>query len=351
MSSFAAPEDRSLSGAYAELERQRFPLEAGMIALSGEFADGRARRIVDRIAQALGRGAAVEAAIGPEERQLPKALEAILAAGARRGFLGEAIQHYLALLERSRDLRERLRAALAYPLFLLGFIGAILAFQVFVILPMMTTLLDGIRQTQIEFGTAVANAPTLLVRILQAAFGLVALCLLLTAVAGAALLQSARGRGVLRRIPHVGSLFWWQAVAEWLRLIALCVRNELPLPQAVRAAAPADVHPDLPAAAEAAAAAVDSGQSLAEAMRSAPLGSVDVAPILAWSESHAAASQGLEIAADLFEARARSAAVVLTTALPALLVALIVSLTLFAAVLATWPMIVLLNLLGALTSS
>jgi type II secretory pathway component PulF len=130
-------------------------------------------------------------------------------------------------------------------------------------------------------------------------------------------------RSVICRVPIVGPVWRWTALAEFCHLLGLLLESEVPLIEAVPMAGQAVVDADIQSAARAMADELAAGLSLARVMARRSLFPAGVHPIVAWAEDHHSLAETLHMLGEMFEARARSQASFASTVCTSLTVLII----------------------------
>ncbi|MFV2066934.1 MAG: type II secretion system F family protein [Pirellulales bacterium] len=242
------------------------PLQRGLELASADLS-GRLSRLTAGLAERLGQGQTLADALAAEQAPFPRLYRAIVEAGVRSGRLAAALEGLSSMLRRLIDLRRTTGLALLYPL-LIALLGwALFCFLVVVLIPQFVAI-D-------PFGAAV---PRWLIQIRATApvWGPLAPLALVTLLCGWWFL-SARSVVFLNRprswlwgwIPSAGRIRYWGAASTFADVLALLVEHEVPLADAVRLAAESSGDRRFGRAGEQVAAAIERGDDLGVASRSA----------------------------------------------------------------------------------
>lgn len=294
----SAEEQVALSGQLAALASAELPLGPGLRALAAEVPGRSLRKALIHLANR------VEAGMSPADAldatsSLPPHFRGAMQAGLKSGRLGLVLAQYAALQRQRLDLNRRVRAGLRYPA-ILGFTGVALA------LVFLFWITPEFAKVFADFDVDLPSATRTAIWIGSNGFaGFLGLAGLV--VAGALVLRLGGRQGWIgefwNSLPVLGPLWRFLDLAEFSRWMALLVEQEVPLPEALRLAAGGVRAHYLAAAACRAAARLEQGAPLAEALRSertfAPTLAVLVGPAAAGALAEAFGS-----AADLFAGRA-----------------------------------------------
>jgi general secretion pathway protein F len=296
-----------LGGQIAGLTSSSLPLPAGLRALTEELPRGRLRSVAGALARALEQGATLDAAIAAQGRALPPHLRGLVQAGVRTGRTGEILGRCAAYAQVGVDVRRRLWLSLAYPIIAVVFAGGLLLF-------ILTYLIGGFEQIFRDFGLRLSTLSVFLIElsgllrrsglVLAEGLGLlIAIGLVVLVILG-----PAAGRSAVNRLPLVGMVWRWTALAEFCHLLGLLLESELPLVEAVPMAGAGVGDGDIQAAARLMAVDLARGESFAEAIRRRPLFPEGLGQILAWAEQHQSLTEALHMLGSMFEGRARAQA-------------------------------------------
>ena len=243
------------------LTRAGLPLEEGLRLIAADMRPGKGRA-VSRLADELAAGVPPAEAVARLGGALPPLYGRLLEAGAASGDLPGVLLGLGRHLTLHQRLRQASARALAYP--------AVLTLAVVVVgLVIATQVLPPLRETFEEFGVPL---PWLTVAVLEVArwavpvLIVVGVLVVLWPTVWAAMKAAGRGRWwvehTLMRLPLVGPVVRYAAVARWLNAAAVAVRAGLDLPAGLRLANDATASPRLRPDGEALAGAVEAGRPL-----------------------------------------------------------------------------------------
>lgn len=303
-----AAEARELAEQLAGLSAAGLPLHSGLRAAAEELRDGSLRRALLDLAARLESGLPPEEAIEQAGDRLPGHLRGLVLAAAKSGRIGNVLGEFVSYASAGAALRRSLWMGLAYPLLLVAFLALVFGFATLVVVP-------GFKGIFQDFGVNLPSATMFLIHVSDAVLergsallGLTVGGVLVLWVAARFLLDPPTRRRLFCRIPLVGPLWRWTALAEFSHYLGLLVDSGLTLPRALPLAARGARDPDLEAACEQVAVQVAAGRSLSEALAwwgAIPRGLVT---LLQWSEGRQSLGEALHMAGSMFEARARSQA-------------------------------------------
>ncbi len=125
-----------------------------------------------------------------------------------------------------------------------------------------------------------------------------------------------RRRWILNRLPLFGALWRYSGLAEMACLLRILIASDVPLPEALRLTADGIGDADLTPGCRQAAARVESGTSLADAVRGLAQFDPTTRPMFAWGESHAALAEASDTIGQTAIGRVQLRAELLRTVLP-----------------------------------
>ncbi len=124
------------------LVRAGVPLERGLAGLSGDLP-GRFGKITAVLAERMQKGESLSAAMAEQPQIFPPVYRAMVEAGMRCGRLAPVLEGLAGSVDKLRDVRQTILAALLYPLGVVLMTLGLFAFLVMVVLPTMPQLYDG----------------------------------------------------------------------------------------------------------------------------------------------------------------------------------------------------------------
>ncbi len=304
-------EATELAGRVAELGKAGVPLAPGLRAAAAELPDSRLAAALKRIAASLDRGQSLDQALGNERRALPRHLQALVAAGIRTGNLGQTLEEFVEFRQTSADIRRSVWLALAYPALVTALLLGVIVFLSVYVIPAFARIFRDFRSDLPTITRAVIAVSSVVLPILGYA-------LITSAFAAVLLVVIGRRRRwwILNRIPLFGALWRYSGLAEMACLLRMLISSDLPLPEALRLTADGIGDANLASGCRQAAAGVESGTSLADAVRGLPQFVPSTRPLLAWGEAHSALPEAVETVGQMAIERVRFRADMLRTIVP-----------------------------------
>jgi len=257
------------------LRERDLDLAAGSAAAASLGDDGQAgaadqATVLDLVIAALRDGQPVSLALARAPQVFDALFIAMVAAGERTGQLATTLAHHGDYLAWSGALASRLKAALVYPLMLLGAGGAVVMFLLLYVLPRFAGVFDGLGRDiptasrwLIALGVAASQHPVLALAIAAAAP-----LLALLAWRWPRLRQAVQRAAW--RSPGLGPRLRTVALARLYRGLGLLLGAGVPVLAALRLLPGVLAAPLRPALAQV-AAEVANGQRLSQALQSAGL--------------------------------------------------------------------------------
>jgi general secretion pathway protein F len=220
------------------------PIDEALAALSEQAENERQRGLTMSLRARVMEGASLAQALGDFPESFPEIFRATVAAGEQSGRL-ESVLDRLADYAEARDaLKQKMLAALAYPLLLSLVAIAVVAGLLTWVVPQIVGVFQNLHQT-LPLATRVLIAVSAFLR----SWGWVILALLVVAVVAARValrseVMRHRWHGWLLRLPLVGRLTRAANTARATRTLALLAGSAVPLLDALGIAA--QVVPNLP---------------------------------------------------------------------------------------------------------
>jgi len=237
---------------------------------AASIATTTAPSVLDTVIAALRDGQPVSAALARAPQVFDPLFIAMVAAGERTGQLATTLAHHADYLGWSGALASRLKAALVYPLMLLGAGGAVVMFLLLYVLPRFAGVFDGLGRDiptasrwLIALGVAASHQPVLALAAALAGPALALLAWRWPRLRDAALRAAWRSPGLGPRLRTV-------ALARLYRGLGLLLGAGVPVLAALRLLPGVLAAPLRPALAQVAASVAD-GQRLSQALQGAGL--------------------------------------------------------------------------------
>lgn len=266
-----------LNDEMAALVRAGIPLGQGLMDVSAELP-GHSGRLAAELARRLDSGQTLEQVLTRDSAIFPPMWRAVVLAGIRSGNLTAALEEIASTTRRAADLRRGLRAGLVYPS-----VVVILAFCSFILLT--TFVVPMMVRANADLGTPSGQVVNLLQwlgeRALWWGIGVPILVLLAFMVLRAALTTTGRRRA------SVGRTRPWRLfpsplsngrLAIFADVLAMLLRHEIPLTEALALAGDASGDPRLVHSATILAERISRGEVVA----SSDAAKLGLPPLLAW---------------------------------------------------------------------
>lgn len=296
-SKLSRDEVQELTERLAEVAGTGLPLADGLRAAASEIPRRRIRDSLQQLADFVQQGGTLDQAAQAGRLHMPRHLAGLLHAAARSGRLVQVLTELADHYRRSRDLWRELWLALSYPVVLLALLGVIVAVIMALVIPEMQTVYDG-------YSTELPATVSSVFWFSRTGWKYFAAALAALVAAGIAirLLGGARTwTRVLCSIPGFGRLIHWQGFAEFARLLQLMLRQDIPLPQALRLTADGVSNASVAHAARQMAAWTEQGQSLSNSMQALPEVPGPVIPLVRSGEQQGELPAALAVVYELLE--------------------------------------------------
>lgn len=243
------------------------PVVSALSSVAAQIDEPESRRVVAAIQEAVKEGSPLGKAIESHPELFPELYASMVRAGEESGMLPLSLTRLADHLEQQARTRNRVRAALTYPILM----AIVAALVVFFLLSVVVPKIVGVYS---HLGRALP-LPT---RILMAVTNVMSAWwwLLLALLAAAVLLwrrYAATDRGkrfrdsLLLRLPLTGRISHLSALSRFSRTLATLVAGAIPVDRALRIVAPVVGNLVIAERVEAAAARVVEGTALSEALR------------------------------------------------------------------------------------
>jgi type II secretory pathway component PulF len=116
--------------------------------------------------------------------------------------------------------------------------------------------------------------------------------------------------------PIFGRLWYWSGTAEWAGLMSVLVKNEVPMPEALRLAADGVSDAYVREMSHALAESVSRGRSVSQMLSSGNSLCASLGPLVRWGEDTGALGEAFDAGRDLLDRGVRTRALLLQTVLP-----------------------------------
>lgn len=252
------------------LLKGRLQLAAAIENLKAEMPSGRFRLALDRVGQDVSNGRDLAEAMADHPKIFGPVYVGVVRSGMRSGRIDEALEQLSTYLEQVDTSARKARAALTYPLFVLGAFLLVFHMMLFMILPRFQQMyhsmgreLPGPTQALLDIG-AVYGANLVGIGIVSGA--LVTLGVIwLSSEAGKIIWDATK-----LRLPLIGYVVRHAAVARFLRSVGMQLKHGIPAVEALRIGAAAVSNRQLEASVHVIADRIERGASFGEAFRDDP---------------------------------------------------------------------------------
>jgi type II secretory pathway component PulF len=296
-----------LSGQIANLTAVGLPLGPGLEATARELPHGRLRSCLFALARSLDAGMSVGEAVESLGGRLPGHLRGLVEIGSKTGRMSQVLGRFVSFLDGGAEIRRRLTISLMYPIFALFMAMAIFVLVCVILVGMFEAIFK-------DFGIPLPLFTLGLLRVarvfqlgwrplVEAAIGLCGLWVL------ARFALSARvRRSLISGVPVLGAVWWNTSLAEFCHLLALLLESEIPLSTSLKLTGEGVGDASVERACRALAADVEGGLPLSLAIARQPLFPRGLSRLLRWAEGQQTLPESLDMAGEMFAARARAQA-------------------------------------------
>ena len=259
------------------------------------------REILEEVADGVEQGQSFSTALAAHPYAFPPLYTRTLAIGERTGNLEEVLRRLATYLEQAQELSQKLREALAYPIF-------VLTVAVFVVVLMLTVALPPMVQLFENFGAELPWTTRMLIAVTRAAtaYGPYVLFGGLALTVGLAWWGTyPSGRrvrdAVVLRLPLIGQVVLEGQVARFARTAATLIRAGLPLSEVMELAVSTAGNMVVAEALDRVRIALLTGQGLSGPLAAEPLFPPLLAQMARVGEESGTLEENLETVADFYE--------------------------------------------------
>lgn len=340
-SALTSADAREIGGHVAEIVSAGLPLEAGLAAIAEEFPRGRLKWILRRVVRQLESGTDLETVLAAQGA--PQYMPALVRAGARSGRIGQVLESFIASAQVVSDLRQMMWMALAYPLAML-LVVVPLGFILFRwLIPQFAGIFDGFEINLPIITSALLTFSEFLNKGWPA-LAIVVCVLVVTCVVLRLALGAAMARRLACRVPLIGPIVRWTALARFSPVLSVLVESGVPLDEALILAAEASGDAALCADCRILAMQVREGEPLQSAAQGRLPSSFVRA--LSWEREREGFPEVLQSMAEMYAGRARAVVALLAALLPGLFILTLGSVIGFIVIALFMPLFELLNKLS-----
>jgi type IV pilus assembly protein PilC len=287
---------------FVALVKAGLPILTALDLLGERSQQPRLRAVLAAVREAVKGGAALSAAMHQHPQVFAPVYTAALAAGEQSGTLVDALTRYVAYQQRLLALRQRVRAALTYPVVLCLASGAVILFLLTFVVPTFTRIYGDL-EAELPWSTQVLVALT---GRLRGALPLLGALGVLLAIAAWRWRATPAGRRQLDRwvlaLPWVGDLLRGYLFARFSRTLAMVLGGGIPMIPALETTLGTVGNAFLTGALQPVVPRVAAGISLADSLGSAGVVPPLVLEMVAVGERSGALPEMLGHVADLYDA-------------------------------------------------
>ncbi len=250
------------------IAKSNLPLSESLQALAKDINNKRLKPVLEQVQQDLDSGHSLEAALQRSPEFFPPVYIGLIRAGERSGNLVGVLKLLSSYSTRVLDIRDRVHAALVYPVFVLAATVIALFNIMFTVVPNFARIFD-------EFGAGLP-APTRFLVGVSDLFrnhyiaGIVAILILIVTIVVLRLWlsRSFRGRAFIDRIregvPILGGTFRFISIARFTKALGLLLEAKVPMEESLELASMASGNDYLKSRVMTAATHVSYGDTLAD---------------------------------------------------------------------------------------
>ncbi len=284
----------------AMLLRAGSPLVPALLAI-GKQMKGSSRAVIDKIRRDIESGRGLADAMKRFPKTFPEPYVAVVGAGEMSASLPDMFTRLAVLVNRKREIRNRIISAAAYPALLILLSVAIVTTMVIFVLPRFKALFASLN-TPLPMSTKLMFGLSFFVRghwmWLVGAAGVSLFCFIM-------LCKTQGGRQWLcdaqTRLPMVGKLFSRLVVAQMYRVMGLLLESRVGLMESLNLTRRISANKDYQALIAAMIEAVERGDRMGEAMMRSAMIPPSVAQAVSTGEESGHLDQALLFVADVLD--------------------------------------------------
>lgn len=291
---------RFFSGHLSRLLKGGVPILKALRLLAVQEKDPSLRAVLGRIEKSVHEGQALSAAMEGFPGVFPHLFVSVVRAGEAGGALPAALERLSSYYRKEEDLASKVRRAMAYPAVLVaaGFLSVVFilvflvprlrgVFEGMTDLPLPTRIVMGLGEWMHDFWFVALGAAAVLFVLLPRA---------VAATAGRRTIDAWK-----LKAPYLGGLAFKIEFARFSRLLELCCGNGLPFVRALRISTPAVENVVLRSALEDCRAAVERGETFAQALKKHPYFPAMTIALIGVGEESGRIEEALSEIADVYE--------------------------------------------------
>lgn len=243
------------------------PVVSALQSLSSQMEDPEGRRVVVDLQEAVRGGTPFGRAVESHPEMFPELYASMVRAGEESGMLSLSLSRLADHLEGQARTRNRVRAALTYPVLMAVVATLVVIFLLTVVVPKIVGVFTHLGRA-LPLPTRALIAVT---DIFSAGWWVILLLLAAGIILGRRHLATARGKrsrdSLLLRLPLIGRLAHLSALSRFCRTLSTLVAGAIPVDRGLRIVAPVVGNVVIAERIEAAADRVVEGARLSDALR------------------------------------------------------------------------------------
>jgi general secretion pathway protein F len=290
------------------------PLPDALLAAADDMPSARTAAALRQLAGQLQQGRSLDEWCQDRRTTLSSYVAGLIRAGQRSGDLAAVLMEWIDCRQAVRQTWRSIVAAMLYPALLLVLLIVLIGCLDYLLVGPMLAMFD-----DFEFELpAVTKSLVWLHRDLFPWLPLGGLSLVIGLLLYRWLAGAARWRRTLTALPLLGMLWYWTGVMELSRLLAVLLRRQLPLPEALLLAADGVQDAHMREIGQRLAAGVERGAALSDLIDATYRLPASLVPLVRWGERTGQLAEAFQLAGQMYEGRSRMRAELLAALLPPL---------------------------------
>ncbi|MEY2474358.1 MAG: hypothetical protein QOK28_3687 [Actinomycetota bacterium] len=213
------------------------PIADAIEMLQSEIKDKVLKAVLADMVEAIRRGESLANAVAPHSDAFPPFYVSVLKSVEVTGQLDNVLDQLSQYLERDLEARRKIKAALAYPVMVLGFSGVTVGILAGFVLPRFKSFFEGF-DAKLPLPTRMLLACT---NVMTTYWWVFLAAIVAVAVAFLSARRTYKGKKsihrVLLRLPLVGPVVQYAVVERFCRVLSSMVNAGVPLPDSLKLAA------------------------------------------------------------------------------------------------------------------
>lgn len=297
---------------FMTLVKAGLPILQSLEILRGRSGQGPFHGVLADIIQEIKGGKALSAAMASQPSYFSPLYTATVRAGEQSGALVDVLKRFIEYQKKMLAVRRKLVSALAYPVFLVLALIAVMSIFIFYVIPNFTVMYSDFKELPALTSFLISSTNAL------ASFGPFLALLVAAGTAGAAVWQRTPGGrrtldNIKIRLPGIRTLLIQYLLSQLTRTLATILRGGIPLVQALETTAGVIGNSVIAARLIESRKLVTEGVSLANAFEQAKVASDMTVRMIEVGESSGDLPQMLEDVADFFDQEVENRLTTLTT--------------------------------------